>query len=1306
MCKLLRLFNFSLILTNINFNYIVLIKNLLCFLILLPLACNKILAQQGKLDNTFNVIDDGQNGDGFSDPVRTLLLQKDGNLIVGGDYSSLNGHPVSYITRLFPDGSIDDTFNTGTGFNGKIYTSYLQDDGKIILAGNFTSYNGINAGRIIRLNPDGTYDPTFNTSIGATTGIIYDIALQSDGKLIIVGSFTKYTNVTVNRVARLFPNGTLDTSFSTGNGSLLNITHAKITSDEKVILTGNFVSFNGIQTNRIIRLNSNGSFDASFNIGSGFDDDINAIILQPDNKIILGGNFTSFNGNTANRIVRLNADGTKDESFLSGSGFSKAGVQVMKINSNGDLMVGGSFTGFYNSVEVNRLVYLNADGTLKSDFDIGSGPGSASVLSLEFDEEGNWFVGGSFFVFNGQNQGRLAKIDKEGEHDIAYLASGIGFDNSVLSILPLPNKKIIIAGNFNKFNNAPVSKITCLLEDGSLDTSFNVGNSGADNLVKAVALQDDGKIIVGGKFKKYNDITHNRIVRIFADGQIDDSFNAGEGFDEQVYTIAIQPDQKIIIAGKFAKYNGSKENANRIVRLLPDGSKDLQFNIGSGADDIIETAVLQPDGKILLGGHFKNFNGLPFAGLVRLNYDGSIDQGFNIGNGFDKYVYAIALQSDQKIIVGGSFLTFDGISQRRITRINSNGSLDTTFDSGSGFSKGDVRTILIQPDDRILLGGAFSGTYKSVKCSKLMRLLPSGIYDESFVAPLNNTLFAMKFSEDYRLIIGGNFNSVNGISKHRIARLKLCVNTTIWNGTSWSNGSPSAGKDVYFKENFPNLTTTTVCGCNIDQGKTVTLLEKNTLGIEFAYTGSGTLVLEDSASLYQSDDDTVNSGIIHLKRKTKPVIRYDLTYWSSPVSNQKMIDFSPNTLGDKFYWYDPYTRWNINYNGTMVMVPGQGYNIRAPQNFSITERAIFEGVFKGVPNNGKVEVEFMKENGAYLVGNPYPSAISADEFLKQNSQKIKGGLYFWTHNTPPANYHYSRDDFAVYSLLGGVTTAASNSGVSNDAPDGTIASGQAFFVQNNTTGFVEFNNSMRISGRNDAFFKPAKNSKKEDEVGKQRFWLNLKNDEMAFKQILLGYAKGASNGLDLNYDANYLSSDQVVDFYSIVEDKRLVIQGKEWPFTENDSIVLGYKSTVKGSLKLELDHEDELFDGISIFLVDKTLNKLHNLSESAYQFDSEIGTFNNRFSIIYANNTLGNKAPEKNLNDLLISVKNRIIHIESFKENFKEIAIFDISGNQLYRKGNLETNRFSVQNLFSSHQVLLVKVFFENGSSTSKKVIF
>ncbi|EJG01581.1 T9SS sorting signal type C domain-containing protein [Flavobacterium sp. F52] len=1276
-----------------------------CLIFFLLLPFSGILAQQGKVDHSFNVFDDGQYGDGFDGTVRTLLLQRDGNLIVGGDYLSLNGSPVSYLTRLNPNGSINESFNTGTGFNGKIYASYLQSDGKIILGGSFTSYNGISAGRLIRLNSDGSYDPTFNTSIGATTGIVYDIAMQSDGKIIIVGSFTKYANSTVNRVARLFPNGTLDSSLLTGSGSTLNITHVKITTDERIILTGNFITFNGTPANRIVRLNSNGSFDSTFNCGTGFNDDVNAIALQTDGKMVIGGNFTVFNDIVANRFIRLNADGTKDESFQVGLGFSKEGVQTIKIDSNGDLMIGGSFTGFYNGSEVNRVVFLNSDGTLKTNFDIGSGPASASVLSLECDEEGSWFIGGSFSVFNGQNQGRLAKINSDGEHDIAYLSSGIGFDNSVLNILPLPNQKIIVGGNFNKFNRTAVSKITCLLEDGSIDTSFNTGKTGANYLVKTTVLQADGKIVIGGNFTKYNDILSNRIIRILSDGEADNSLNIGEGFNGQVYALAVQTDQKIIVAGAFTKYNGSTLNNSRVVRLLPDGTKDNNFNIGLGADGTIEAIVVQSDGKILLGGHFKTFNAQPFSGIVRLNPDGSIDSSFNIRNGFDKYVYAMALQSDQKIIVGGSFLTFDGISQKRIVRLNTDGSLDVTFESGTGFSKGDIRSILVQPDDRILIGGTFSGTYKNVASSRLIRLMPSGVIDNSFTATLNNTLFDMKFTEDYKLLVGGNFNSVSGISKHRIARLKLCVNTTVWNGISWSNGSPSAGKDVYFKENFPQLKTTSVCGCNIDEGKIVTLLEKNTLSVEFAYAGSGTLVIEDTASLYQSDDDILNTGIIHLKRKTSPVIRYDITYWSSPVDNQKMNDFSPNTLWDKYCWYDPISRWVINYNGTMTMIPAQGYSIRAPQNYSITDRTVFEGIFKGIPNNGKINAEVRMTNGYYLIGNPYPSAISADLFIKTNSSKIQGALYFWTHGTPPVNGKYSGNDYVVYNLLGGVgITSTLNSSSYTVTPDGIIASAQGFFIKSSSEGSIEFNNSMRVKARNSAFLKPA-NSGAIAEAEKLRFWLNLYNSDGAFKQILVGYAKEASNSLDY-YDAESFGSSQAIDLYSVLESKKLIIQGKALPFLEDDSIKLGYRSDVKTTLNFEIDHQDILFNEIDIFLVDKAINKFHNLSEGPYQFDSEAGTFNDRFSIVYANKTLSNKTSEDNFTDVLISVKSHNINIDSFKDNLKEVIIFDVSGNQLYRKDKLETKNLNILNLFSSHQVLLIKVIFDNGQSTSKKVIF
>lgn len=1284
------------------------IRKLFCSLILISSTFTpQLYAQQGKVDSTFNTFDNGLNGDGFDSTVRTLSLQSDENLIVGGDYLSLNGIPSTYLTRLKPDGSIDPGFSTGTSFNGKVYTTQIQSDGKILVGGSFTSYNGVNSGRLIRLNKDGTHDTTFNTSIAATTGIIYNICLQPDGKIIIVGSFTKYNNSTANRIARLLPNGALDPTFNTGAGSSLIISNVRVLPNGKILISGNFTAFNNVLKNKIARLNSDGSIDETFNIGTGFNDDIDAIEVQEDGKIILGGSFTTYNGVTANRIIRINEDGTIDNSLLSGSGINGGIVQTIKIDYLGRIMIGGSFSGLYNGNAINRVFLLNSNGTLNPDFDIESGPGSGSVLALMNDLNGSWYIGGSFLTFDGQNQGRLVKVNPDGEHDDSYLSAGVGFDNSVQKVLPLEDNKAMILGNFTKFNGSSIFRIARLLENGMTDPSFNVGKSGANNLVKSAVQQSDGKIVIGGNFTKFNDILCNRITRIFPDGTIDNTFNIGSGFNSQIYAIAIQEDGKLIVAGNFTTYNGST-GVGRIIRLLPNGSRDNSFNVGLGADAIIETILIQSDGKILAAGRFNSFNGNTFARLVRLNSDGSIDSGFNIGDGFDKNVYAIALQSDQKIIVGGSFLSYNKVSQKRILRLNPNGNLDITFDSGIGFSKGEVRSILVQPDDRILVGGTFSGTYKSLPSQRLIRLLKTGDNDDSFNASLNNTLFAMSFTSDYRLLIGGNFNSVSGISKHRIARLKLCVDSTIWNGISWNNGSPSIGKEVFFKENFTSLTTANVCSCSIDEGKTVTLLSGNTLGIEFSYTGLGTLVLENSASLYQSDDDMINTGIVHFKRKTSPVLRYDFTYWSSPVENQKLIDVSPNTLSDKYQSYDGLAKsWKFEQPSNLMIV-GKGYVIRAPQDFSITERSVFEATFKGIPNNGKIEVD-LGMNGSYnLIGNPYPSAVDANVFLTDNSSKIKGALYFWTHNTPMTNLKYTGDDYATYNLLGGVGTTATSLGVTTTEPNGTIAAGQSFFLQSKDLGIATFTNEMRIRGRNTSFFKPANRNKVSDQrtIEKHRFWLNLRNDEGAFKQILLGYINDATNGLDDKYDALSMNGNQYVDFYSIIESKKLVIQGRALPFTEKDSIVLGFKVGIEGDFNFSIDHKDGVFEETNVFIEDKDLKTIHNLSQSPYFFNSLIGTFNDRFIVRFTNKTLSTDNFEVQDNDVVVWKKDKMIFITAKNQNIKEVAVFDISGKRFYRKDKMDTNKLTIQNLFFGHQILLVKVTLENGNSITKKIPF
>lgn len=1269
---------------------------------------SSIKAQQGKVDLTFNTADDGQSGDGFDNTVRTLSLQSDQKLIVGGDYLSLNGVANAYLTRLQPDGSIDETFNTGTGFNGKIYATYIQSDGKIIVGGSFTAFNGINAERLIRLNVDGSYDATFNTTIAVTNGIVYDICQQADGKIIIVGSFTKYNNYTVNRVARILPNGVLDTTFITGSGSSLNITHARILSDGKILLTGNFTGFNNTAVNRMVKLHTDGSVDADFNIGTGFNADVNAVSIQPDGKIILGGNFTSYNGVVANRIIRINEDASRDTSFSTGSGFSHDAVQVIKTDFYGNIMIGGSFTDLYNGTEVNRICFLNLDGSFKSDFDIGSGPGSSSVLALANTSDGSWYVGGSFSVFDGLNQGRLAKITSDGEHDTGYLSAGIGFDNSVLKIVPLPNKKTMLFGSFTKFNGVFNSGIARILEDGRNDSTFNSGKSGANNLIRSAVIQSDDKIICGGSFTKYNETISNRIVRILPDGAIDNTFVVGSGFNSQIYAMAIQPDQKVIVAGNFTSYNGT--TSARIIRLLQNGLRDPGFNIGLGADAIIETLYIQPDGKILAGGRFNTFNGNVSPRLVRLNPDGSVDSGFIVGTGFDKYVYAIGVQSDQKIIVGGSFLTYKGNAEKRIVRLNPNGSIDFTFDSGAGFNKGDVRSILIQPDDRILAGGTFSGLYKTNISMRLIRLEKTGNYDLSFAAQLNNKVNSMGFTSDYKLIIGGDFNSISGISKHRIARLKLCLDSTVWNGISWSNGFPSDGKEITFKDNYSNLTTANVCSCSIDAGKEVTLLSGNALGIEFAYTGSGILNMEDSASLYQSDDDIINTGIIHLKRKSSPILQSDYTYWSAPVQYQKLGDVSPNTAVDKFFSFDSILKNWRNENPSNIMIPGKGYIIRGPLYFSTNVPTNFEAVFKGIPNNGKVNANLEKLDEFSLIGNPYPSALNADAFLIKNKSKIVSTLYFWTHNTPIMNRKYTIDDYAVYNLLGGVgTRAALASGINETVPDGTIAAGQAFFISSKVSGIVDFDNSMRIAGRNSSFFKPGKNNeeiKRQNGIEKHRIWLNFKNSEGLFKQILVGYIQGATNLYGDDYDALALNANQWVDFYSIVENKKLVIQGRALPLIETDSIDLGYRIAVNGNFSFSIDHRDGLLKDLDVFIEDKELKIIHDLKEEPYFFSAQAGTFNDRFVLKYSNKALGSNEFQHPENNTYVLVKDKILKVTSTKEFIKEISVFDILGKRLYHKRNVESKEYQISSLSPQSQVLLVRVKLESEIIIDKKVMF
>ncbi|MCK8140342.1 T9SS sorting signal type C domain-containing protein [Flavobacterium sp. I-SCBP12n] len=1263
-------------------------------------------SQQGKSDAAFNTYDSGLLGDGFDGVVRTVSLQSDGKLIVGGEFLNFNGAPTPYLCRLFPDGSKDTLFLLGSSFNANVYSSLIQSDGKIIIGGSFTLYNGSVIGKLVRLNSDGSQDLTFDTAVAANSGIIHAIAMQIDGSIVVVGSFAKYNGVAVNKIARILPNGTLDTSFATGTGANGLVDAIQIQSDGKILIAGSFTVFNGTACGRIIRLNSNGSFDSSFSNGSGFDDTVRTLALQTDGKILVGGDFLNYNAVSAHKIIRLNNDGSIDASFNIGTGFSDGGVYFIKLGNNGSIMVGGSFHSFYNGTDVNRLVYLDSNGSIVPTFDISTGPATATILTLASDASGNWYIGGSFLVFDSQNQGRLAKIDNNGTLDIGYLTAGVGFDNSVLKIISLSDNKTMIFGNFTKFNGAVANRIARLLEDGTIDLTFNSNGIGAGNSIRAAVIQPDNKILFAGSFLSYNGFLNNRIARVLADGSADQSFTIGTGFNNQVYALALQSDGKIIVGGNFTSYNGSV--ANRIVRLLANGAIDATFNTGLGADAIVETVLIQPDGKILLGGRFSNYNGFSKNKLVCLNTDGSVDLGFSVGSGFDKNVYSLAMLPDNKIIIGGSFLNYNGNAVKRIVRLNSNGGLDSSFQIGSGFSNGEIRSILVQPDNRLLIGGTFSGTFNGKPVKRLLRLLSDGGHDPSFIADLNSTLFSICFTPDAKVIIGGNFNSVSGLTKHRIARLKLCNNSSIWDGVSWSNGPPSVGKELHFNSDYNITATVNSCLCAIASGHKVTVKKGNTLALTFDFSGLGILHLENNASLYQSDDEIVNTGVMNLERETTAVVSTDYSYWSSPVFSQKLIDLSPNTLSEKFYSFDAATNDWFTELPSQVMKQGKGYIIRGPEDFSTIDPAIYKAQFLGIPNNGEFLISVGSNNTSNLLGNPYPSAIDADVFLAVNSEVLDGTIYLWTHNTPITNNEYTSSDYAVYNRLGGVATrAAINLGLNNTKPDGKIASGQAFFTTSISSGKnVIFNNSMRVIDQNASFFKSKGDKKsKINQLEKHRIWLNLSNKEGLFKQALIGYSSGATNEYDSSFDGESFNGNQYLDFYSISQDKNLVIQGRALPFDEDDLVFIGYRITIAGLFTISIDQIDGILLHKSVFLEDKLTNVIFDLKKANYNFETAIGTFNDRFILRYTDKTLDLNEVVKPDNRLIISFQNDFLKINSLDNLIDEITIYDISGKRIWHKDSINDAYFQITNSFIKQQILIVKVLLDNGTSSTRKVI-
>lgn len=329
----------------------------------------------------------------------------------------------------------------------------------------------------------------------------------------------------------------------------------------------------------------------------------------------------------------------------------------------------------------------------------------------------------------------------------------------------LPNGKIIAAGNFMSFNRTECNMIVKLNSNGTIDHSFKV-DSIFNWTIVALGLQPDGKIIVGGA----GGTNHNYICRLNSNGSIDSAFYSGIGFNWSVNSLAIQSDGKIIAGGDFTSFKGISQNC--IARLNSDGTRDDTFNPGNGFNDRVFSVLLQNDGKILVSGYFTSYNGIDSYHIARLNNDGSIDNTFKIGSGFNNDVLKMKVQSDGNILVSGRFSEFNGVAQNKITRLKVNGTIDENFNSNLPFD-GDIVSIEIQKDNKILISGRFTYARDQMSFKNIERLKPDGTLDKTYNTGngFDNTVYSMSLQDDDKLICVGGFVHFNGTTCNDAARL-------------------------------------------------------------------------------------------------------------------------------------------------------------------------------------------------------------------------------------------------------------------------------------------------------------------------------------------------------------------------------------------------------------------------------------------------------------------------------------------------------------------------------------------------------
>ncbi|HEX8326304.1 MAG TPA: T9SS type A sorting domain-containing protein [Hymenobacter sp.] len=730
--------------------------------------------------------------------IQTMLKQPDGKVLISGNFELMNGQASPRVARLNADGSPDLTFRAqaGAGPNGSISALALQPDGKILLGAEYglIRYNGTGVQSVLRLNPDGSLDGSFNSGgAGWVGGAIRSIAVQADGKILIGSALAATFNGQPTKgLIRLLPNGQPDGGFTVGAGFVSSLSDGAVFKvlvqpDGNIVVAGMFNSVAGQARQSVARLTPSGGLDASFASPLAANSFGTDVARQADGKLVVSGSSLLGSGSTAAGVVRLLANGTPDPAFATSpcSGI----VLKLVLPGDGSIIAAGFFSSLGGGTH-NNLVRLTTSGAVDTAFASGAGANNG-ILSLVELNNGQYLAGGPSLYSPNSTISGLTRLLANGQPDGSYVQN-LEFVMRC-PLVPLANGQVMLYANGLNFNGQRINNIGSLPfhllnSDGTYNSlvafppAFTRPAGGT--YYQSFSPQSDGTAYAAYQ----NSDTTLQVRRILTNGSFDPAFGTAElQFGNQlpfplccgVSAIDPVPGGGVLVRGGFSRVNGQPRP--NLARLLANGALDTRFAPAAAAPWLVPSGVGSISGfknafGLANGQTLVTWNDATHSFLVRLNADGSIDNTFSIGaSGGPNALFTALPLASGNILLTGNFTAFNGqAAPNGLLRLLPSGTPDPSFTAASA-----ALNMVEQPDAKLVMVAPGA----DLQTQRLVRLAADGSLDPGFqpvlvqnatYTPADATVYLQPGSN--ALLLSGNFTSVAGQPRFGLARL---VNTPL-----------------------------------------------------------------------------------------------------------------------------------------------------------------------------------------------------------------------------------------------------------------------------------------------------------------------------------------------------------------------------------------------------------------------------------------------------------------------------------------------------------------------------------------------